>query len=343
MSNSTHKVERAKWSRSCLVRSLLAISIVSVVPATTAQAQSLPQGLTCGLSYYGDGHAIEDNACNGVATLGLRSGPGIYVCYDSADTTCNLCSCEAPCQTVPGFSYCMSTDQGSLIYRVVCDGDWGTTTVGDGYWHQELVSGVTDPSLASSFVLPEGASCGFHHTRNSPGLTCMGYDAAKYFGLPQDGPAPGIPGCPPGWLPKKAFDMSSGYGYWTWCEYQDPDGHSWGQPTVQPLGVTCGTAHNDSGLGTAGECMAYDTLAPGRPSCPPGMAGDGIGWIDSGEPWGIGLGFCTLLSNPLPPSAHENPMCTCPSHCPPRWICDDGIFQCPTSRPCTCPCYDPSL
>jgi len=108
MSNSTPNVERERSSRSHLVRSFLAISIVLVVSTATAQAQSLPQGLTCGLSYYGDGHAIENNACNGVATLGLRSGPGIYVCYDSVDTTCNLCSCEAPCQTVPGFSYCMS-------------------------------------------------------------------------------------------------------------------------------------------------------------------------------------------------------------------------------------------
>src|SRR5262249_42368922 len=142
--------------------------------------------------------------------------------------------------------------------------------------------------------------CGFHHTRNSPGRTCMGYDPANYFGLRSDGPAPGIAGCPPGWTPKKAFDMSSDYGYWTWCEYQDPNQLSYGQPSVQPLGVACGAAHNDPDRGTDGRCMGYATLTSSQRSSCPGQFGNSY-WIDMGRPSGRGLGFCTLTSNPLPP------------------------------------------
>jgi len=93
----------------------------------------------------------------------------------------------------------------------------------NGFYHQELVSGGTgDRSLSDKFKLLPGTTCGFHHTRNSPGLTCMDLD-----------PATG--NCPDGWVARNQFDMRSGDGqaqcgnlqnqnhcaYFTWCEYQD--------------------------------------------------------------------------------------------------------------------------
>src|SRR5262249_31798548 len=148
--------------------------------------------------------------------------------------------------------------QAAPGYAWVFDGDFGAG-VGDGFYHQRLVNGVTDPALSSTFVLPQGAVCGFHHTHNSPGLTCMGYDPANFFGYVQDGPAPGIPGCPPGWAARSALDRDSPTRYWTWCEYSDPNRLSRGNPSVQDLGVACGISHNDRAYASVGYCMGYQT------------------------------------------------------------------------------------
>ena len=331
-SNKNHRAETAL--RSFLHVSLLCAATLPLI----ARAQSLPEGLTCGLSYLGDAVLWENNSCNGVSTFGYQYG---YFPCNGRDSDCFPCNCATTCIAGSclelGYAFSLQAADG---YTAVSDGDFGASS-GDGFYHQRLTSGVTDPALASSFVLPEGAACGFHHTRNSPGLTCMGYDAANYFSLPQDGPAPGIPGCPPGWIPQKAFDMSSDYGYWTWCEYQDPNHLSDGSPSVQPLGIACGIAHNRSGSATVGQCMGYLTNnTSNRAFCPAPLAS--AAWRDMGEPSGVGLGFCTVTSNPLPPPYHAPPPPTCEAcefrdcgHCPSGLTCD-GLKGDPDCGGCYC-------
>jgi hypothetical protein len=324
----------------CCEHSFIRASLVcaAMVLPFVAYAQSLPEGLTCGLSYLGDGTIWENNSCNGVSTFNFDYA---YFPCTGIDQYCTGCFCADACifGTCDELGY-YYYPRAAAGYTAVSDGDYGAAS-GDGFYHQRLTSGVTDPSLASSFVLPRGAACGFHHTRNSPGLTCMGYDPAKYFGLTQDGPAPGIPGCPPGWNPQKAFDMSSDYGYWTWCEYQDPNHLSDGQPSVQPLGIACGIAHNHSVLGTVGECMGYITNnSSNRAFCAAPLAASA--WRDMGEPSNVGLGFCTVTSNPLPPPYNPPPPPTCDAcgfhdcrHCPSGFYCD-GLKGDPECGGCYC-------
>jgi hypothetical protein len=135
----------------------------------------LPQGLTGGLAYYG---------YVGIATSG--SVLGALTISSGGD---------------------LAEGDGFAVRN---DGDIGAPS-GFGFYHQELVSGGTnDRGKAASFALLPGTACGYHHTQNSPGLTCMGLD-------PSNGT------CPNGWVARKHFDMSSGNGYWAWCEYQDPN------------------------------------------------------------------------------------------------------------------------
>jgi hypothetical protein len=234
-------------------------------------------------------------------------------------------------------------------YNNLFDGDFGNHA-NAGYYHQELAGGVTFPADSTNFVLPRGATCGFHHTRNTnPPSTCMGFDPANgavdQHGNPLrlDFPSPGMPGCPNGWFPNKAFDMSSDYGYWVWCEYLDPNNRSDGQPSVAADGVTCGISHTDNRDwhyppgGLSGHCMGYSTQAIGLPrsNCP-GMGNSE--WLDSGEDNNIGLGFCTTGSV-LPPPYQYQPPPTCdvcvPSdcgQCPENTHCDgqkgDGCGSC---------------
>jgi hypothetical protein len=154
------------------------------------------------------------------------------------------------------------------------DGDLGIYA-GGGFWHQELgAGGVTDPALSDQLKLLPGAACGFHHTLNTPGLTCMGLDPAS--------------GCPNGWVARRHFDMSSGTGYFVWCEYQDPNGLCAGPAaatdcgaSAKYIGYATGISSNTDRDGTA--------LANGG-ACP-------VGWnsspfFDAGRPSGQGLHWC---------------------------------------------------
>jgi hypothetical protein len=167
-------------------------------------------------------------------------------------------------------------------FKVVFDGDFGNSD-GRGFWHQEYVNGVTDASVSARFNLPRGSTCGLHHTRNSPGKTCMGFD-----------PAAGQ--CPAGWVARGGFDMSSDYGYWVWCEYQDPNnlgtGGSW-SATV-PAGLACGVSHDDGG--SPGYCLGIDTRNPnGLANCPASMFRSGF--YDDGRSSGRGLGWCAVTGD----------------------------------------------
>jgi hypothetical protein len=298
-------------------------TLLAVLPMSTAIAQQLPQGLTCGLSYR-DIYVIvpgalsfqyvpEDNPCNGTHTVEYVSGSAMC-------SPCDWCHCSSGC-SADGSNQCLVSgynwvNHAAPGYVAVMDGDYGNSN-GQGYVHQELVSGETDPAKAPWLVLPQGAVCGFHHTINSPGHTCMGFNPALSFygifeGPPPPGqppPPPALPGCPPGWAPHKAFDMSSNTGYWTWCEYLDPNHLSAGSPTVSAVGIACGMSHNWSS--EKGSCMGYSTLTyASQAACPPGMAASH--WTDYGQPSGIGLGFCTTTSNVLPAPAPLPPT-SCPS------------------------------
>jgi hypothetical protein len=65
-------------------------------------------------------------------------------------------------------------------YYVFFDGDIGIEAQ-HGYYHQELNNGMVYPADSTHFVLPQGAVCGFHHTGNSPGRTCMGFNPSRAF------------------------------------------------------------------------------------------------------------------------------------------------------------------
>jgi hypothetical protein len=186
----------------------------------------------------------------------------------------------------------------------VFDGDFGNYT-GFGYRHQTFDAGIKDLLQSANFVLPKGAACGFHHTKNSPGETCMGFHPEQAFMLL----APIVKGCPEGWTPRQAGDANSGGGFWAWCEYDDPHHLSIGGPIAQAVGVACGISHNGSGEDPGPVCMGYRPVEaasvpyPLPPVlCPvPGMFG--LGWLDLGRPGGIGLGFCTTTSDVIPPPA----------------------------------------
>src|SRR5258708_25061919 len=145
----------------CLRVSLLCSAMAL---ALEARGQSLPEGLTCGLSYLADDRLAEDNACNGISTIRRSQG---YAECDSTDAICSNCLCVSACTQVgcfPGYASCcqvlvaLYNPKAAPGYTAVGDGDWGALS-GRGFYHQRLSSGVTDPSLASSFVLPSGEIC----------------------------------------------------------------------------------------------------------------------------------------------------------------------------------------
>lgn len=293
---------------------LAAFLATASIAASEGFADTLPQGLTCGVSYVDSGltfdagngvtmsysYSVEVNGvCNGTATITTSSG--LSRCY-SADVTCSACLCTSACVVTNGSSQCdvassSVTPHAATGYAAVYDGDFGNHSQA-GFYHQELTAGVTGPQLSTSFVLPAGAVCGFHHTQNSPGHTCMGYAPAKYFNITEDSPGAGSgpAGCPAGWTAKSAFDMSSTTGYWVWCEYDDPMHFSHGPATIGAVGIACGMAHN--GAGTTGQCMGNATIGTSTPSCPAGATASS--WLDAGRPSNVGLGFCSTASSSLP-------------------------------------------
>jgi hypothetical protein len=264
---------------------------VAVAPSTALGQSSLPQGLTCGLSYLdtNNNYVPEENACNGTNTVHCE--PAWYGLGE-------LCSFKA----AAGYEFTIDGD-ASLPPPDFCKYPYCA-----GFMHQRLVDGVTCAPDASTcpdstnFVLPRGAACGFHSTFQSPpeAFTCMGFAPGQdpSFGNIEPRVA-AHPGCPDGWGARRAFDMGSGSGWWVWCEYEDPNGLSGGGPKVGATGLVCGLGHNDSssGGGPFGDCMGFDWWASSR--CPNGTKVSGR--FDDGEPSEVGLGFCTITSNTLPP------------------------------------------
>ena len=177
-------------------------------------------------------------------------------------------------------------------FAVRSDGDGIITQY--GFYHQELVSGGTsDPTLSTRFKLLPGTACGFHHTKNSPGLTRMDVD-----------PATG--NCPAGWIARSQFDMSSGDGhaqcgnlqhldhcaYFVWCEYQDTNGLCAGdlsncQQNAEFIGYDVRIASNveASGFPVASVACPNNNI-PCHCGCTPSPN------FDAGRSSGQGLAWC---------------------------------------------------
>jgi predicted Ser/Thr protein kinase len=215
--------------------------------------EGMPQGLTGGIAYWDGSSLVFDVAVDGIPTL-ARSG---------------------------GFVMHASTG-----WSLGSDGDLGKHA-GQGFYHQELAATGTGAVNASdrlhdsrSFILPAGAACGFHHTRNTPPSgplhTCMGID-------------PGV-ACPPGWLAKSHADAHGSAGdKFVWCEYTDPQ--------ILCENPACIAKTFGRGLAFA---LSSDTDAAGFTdfdfACPTGYHRGPF--MDDGRGSGLGLSACLPGSTP---------------------------------------------
>jgi hypothetical protein len=326
---------------------LLLAALTAAAGARPAAAQTLvPLGLDCGMTYVINNTVIQSDACNNTPTVVPTTVNSTTQSFQTTNSTC----ADVPCNTACRFDFVMTTPPFSAVYtcnqvtqltpswdmnpqsgaatgfQAFNDGDNGITNVrgsAPGFSHQEIVSSTATLTVssavgdASSFVLPQGAICGFHRTDHG-GHTCMGFDAAS--------------SCPPGWTRRSALDVNSGTQSWVWCEYQDLLSKSVGQPTIPFAGLACGISDNP---GTGGVCMGYDVLTGAAPNCP-GMTAT-ASWRDDGASSGQGLGYCSILgpfitstSVTLPPHA---PPPRPPPACTGTQIdcCGDGTY-CPATQ-----------
>jgi hypothetical protein len=213
---------------------------------------------------------------------GRSAGQGLGWCYPlpydlPQGLTAGVAYVMAWQRTTGGSAFGATTpDNNGDGFTIVFDGDFGAPS-NDGFYHQQLGSGgLTDLGSSGKFKLLPGAVCGFHHTRNSPGLMCMGLDAAV--------------SCPNGWIQRSHFDMSSDFGKFVWCEYQDPQGLC--SDPANPATTDCDYNARYIGYVTS---MSSNTDTTGRAiahggTCP-------VGWtrspyFDQGRSKGKGLSWC---------------------------------------------------
>jgi hypothetical protein len=207
---------------------------------------------------------------------------------------------NSPVQTLllspNGSSFAVQAAQGWVTQS---DGDIGNSA-NFGFYHQELRAdggGITNLALSDKFKLPEGTVCGFHHTQNTPFQMLLGEPKATCMG--QD---PASRQCPKGWVAKSHFDMSSGdgtqqcgdlqnqshCGYFTWCEYQDPNKLCGSDPqciaSARAHGYAVGISSNTDACGV--ECGGSLSEAP----CPVGFSRTRS--FDDGRSAGSGLSWC---------------------------------------------------
>jgi hypothetical protein len=219
--------------------SIAAVICVSLAPVAAWAQIILPQGLTCGLDHTNRPFGANVALCRGHATLLRDAAPGL---------------------------------------TIVPDGDYGMPS-GQGFFHQELTSsaegiivGVPSDEHYWESLLPQGTVCGFHHTRNSPNQTCMGYNPAN--------------ACPAHWEQKRYFDMSSDTGFWVWCEYQNPL-HYFVDPPI--AGLVCGLGGDTSNApNEIGFCF-YGRVG-GDSGAPRGWTST-VSFFDQGRPSDQGLGW----------------------------------------------------
>jgi hypothetical protein len=325
---------------------------ISDVSLPTVPEPLAPQGLVCGLTYL---------------FPGSESTPGDHLAVDGR--------CDNNHTIIYNQSFTNSEvypDYGGIGFATVMDGDSGFAS-GYGWSHQRWIGnrGIpadTNPSHSARFALPRGAICGLHHTfwsSNADDYVCMGYDPGKSFPIQQahtrpdcvNGALPpscSFPGCPDGWTARKAFDMSSGSGYWTWCEYQDPNGLSYTSSLLPFWGIACGLAHEDPSVGNTpfGGCQNVATGFPGSgpPRCPSGAAATSS-WFDDGEPSGVGLGGCSVIGNAMPTHTDSCFSHSCNGFCGGFDGCGNpcglpGSAWCQTAQQCAlppdCPACTPS-
>lgn len=212
---------------------------------------------------------------------GRSAGQGLSWCWPLTNDlpqglTAGVAYIFYPRQTGGSALGAATPDNNGDGFKIRFDGDFGAPAQ-NGFYHQELVSGgVSDLGSSDKLKLLPGATCGFHHTRNSPGLTCMGLDPSS--------------SCPNGWTQRSHFDMSSDYGRFVWCEYQDPQ--SLCSNPLDPATTDC--EHNARYIGYV-TSMSSNTDPNGH-----AVARDGtcpVGWtrspnFDDGRPSGQGLSWC---------------------------------------------------
>ena len=301
--------------------------VVQLVPGTFSPA-SLPQGLTGGVAYVNHDCGVNlgafakaiasgasavgvVNCSEDLGCLGNNVTPALAVINAAGGSSFATCGAPSVFRTgsvvvagAPTATLKLSSDESSFQMQAApgwltqSDGDIGNSAT-FGFYHQELTAaggGVTDNSVSDKFKLPRGTACGFHHTRNTPFIdmagpqsTCMGQDPAKKQ-------------CPTGWVFKSHFDMSSGDGnapcgdlqnqdhcrYFTWCEYQDPNGLCDNDPQCLVMARANGYA---VGISSNVDPNGFETGGAGNnPTCPVGFSR--VHFHDDGRPTGQGLSWC---------------------------------------------------
>jgi hypothetical protein len=258
-------------------------------PSCTANARAAGYGFgvssstdPSGFESYGGGSAASPPCPAGFSRTnfyddGRLAGQGLSWCVPIPDLpqglVAGLAYVALP-QVTGGVAYeAVTPFSNGDGFAIVNDGDRGAPS-GVGFYHQELVSGgVTDPSVSASFKLLPGTICGFHHTLQTPGTTCMGFHPDQ--------------ACPSGWTSRRHFDSNSGTGYYVWCEYQDPQ-----QRCAYPEQTNCESEALDIGYATSISSNTDSTgvaLATGG-ACPTGWVR--TPYFDAGRPSGQGLSFC---------------------------------------------------
>jgi len=207
-----------------------------------------PQGLTCGIAYRNGSNIVVNGACNSMPTMLGAAASGFHIAND---------------------------------------GDFGLPA-GTGFKHQAYNGDANvNSSNSNQLFLPKGAACGFKHTCNSNGETCLGFN-------------PGANSCPPGWLPKTANDANAPSGCnFAWCEYQDPNNLCTGESCYLsgiPKGTACGITDFDK---NNGQCLGVSTgqSTNGVANCAGSPTNDfwASNFFDAGRSSGHGVGFCEGL------------------------------------------------
>jgi hypothetical protein len=279
--------------------------MAALLTVGSAQAQALPkvlpQGLTCGLSYMFPDTGGLINDCVGMPTVmagaQLTDSPARHY-HASIDGDANQLPGEGGFGVVAGFAH-QALDPCPPENPACLPEGFGVATNG---------------ADSTNFSLPQGAACGFHHTAlSSLDETCMGYNPAQFFGITGDRTV-GMPGCPAGWTPRRAYDAGSADtrgilrdAWWVWCSYDDPHHLSAtgnNRLPVAAMGVACGIAHSDPVKNDqSSTCMGYYTSrnAGAVQVCPAGYRASN--WFDDTEPAGHGLDGCAAIYTTFPTPA----------------------------------------
>lgn len=236
-----------KWALGCGLLVPLAVSLAGCGAATDEPENA------------------EANARFTAAVVGQPQGFTCGVAYKNGSPIVNgACMGAATLGGFPAFNF-----------HIASDGDNGLSS-GNGFYHQALSFSNGDVSQPDFLELPKGTACGFKHTCNSNGETCLGHD-------------PRID-CPIGWTRRQAADAKASSGCnFAWCEYQDPHNVCTSfacEISNVPQGLACGITDSDGAFNTQGQCLGGLTTT----GCPAHYVRHGF--FDAGRSGGHGVGWC---------------------------------------------------